>query len=484
MSRRRLSSVDRGEFALSDAAPSDSYLSAFTAPRPRRAERIAAGKALRDRTPREGFATWTLPKDRPDPLDVIEAQNANRAANLVPIRMARMAASPFAFLRGTAAVMAADLAATDITGHAVMACGDMHVMNFGFFASAERNLIFSINDFDEAHPGSWEWDLMRLAASAAVAAFFLGGDRSSAESAVMSAVGSYAQRLRGYSKKGYLEVWYDLIDEATILDAARGVIRREAAAMMNKARRRGHMRVFEKLTEVADGQLRLAESAPLVIRDTHLRDGTPVEVGLDRMLASYMSSLPADRRRILTRYRIVDVARKVVGVGSVGLGCWVLMLEGLDHGDPLFLQVKEAQASVLAPYQRGTPSIRNQGKRVVVGQRMIQGSPDIFLGWGPHDNKPPFYYVRQLSDMKGGIELVEGDRSALATFDAYCRLCGWALALAHAKSGDAALIASYCGKSDALPEAMSRFALNYAAQTEADHAALLRAVKSGRFATA
>ncbi len=482
MPRRSKSTPVPVEFAWNGDAAPDSYLSAFTAPRPPRSERLAAGKALRATVPRASFADWTLPTPRPDPLKVIEAQNANRVAHLVPVRMSRMSASPFAFLRGTAAVMAADLSQTPVTGHNVMACGDMHLMNFGFFASAERNLIFAINDFDEVHPGAWEWDVMRLAASAAVAAFFLGGDRVAAESAAMAAVRSYALRMRDYSRMGPLEVWYGLIDEETILHSARGMVQKQAAAVMDKARRRGHVRVFEKLTEVVDGQLRLAESVPLVIRETHLRDGTPVDVALDRMLASYMASLPADRRRLLTRYRIVDVARKVVGVGSVGTGCWVIFLQGETGDDPLFLQVKEAGPSVLAPYFPGSFPITHQGARVVAGQRMIQGSPDILLGWGPADGKPPHYYVRQLADMKGGLQLAEGDRAALATLDAYCRLCGWALALAHAKSGDAALIAGYCGKSDALPEAMARFALTYAAQTEADHAALMAAIQAGRFA--
>lgn len=242
---------------------------------------------------------------------------------------------------------------------------------------------------------------------------------------------------------GFLEVWYDLIDEATILEAAPPQLSRDTRATMDRARARGHMRALDRLTEEVDGQHRIVEHVPLIVRETHSSTGVPVQQFLDAMLRSYVESLPEDRRPLLSRYRIVDVARKVVGVGSVGLSCWVLLLQGLDADDPLFLQVKEARASVLAPFAISESTIRNQGQRVVVGQRIIQGSPDIFLGWGPIESTAAdgHFYVRQLADMKGGVRFTEGDRKELGSLMAYCGLCGWALALAHAKSGDPAMIA-------------------------------------------
>lgn len=452
----------------------------FVAPRPSRDDRFEAGKALRRQVPRAAHAEYRRWRGRPDPIAVLETQNATRIAKLVPERMARMVASPFAFLRGSAVIMAADLARTPRCGHEVMACGDMHLANFGLFASAERNLVFAINDFDEVHVGFWEWDVKRLAASAAVAATFVGGDRAAAEGIAQAVVEAYSRRIRRYAEMGFLEVWYDRIDERTILDAAPPRQRREAAATMDRARARGHIRALDRMTEEVDGKHRIIEDAPLIVRETHLTDGTPIEQALDAMLRSYLTSLTPDRRRILSHYRIVDVARKVVGVGSVGTSCWVILLEGLDPEDPLFLQVKEARESVLAPYLGRKSPANNQGARVVVGQRMIQGSPDIFLGWGTAAGRGGHFYVRQLADMKGGVEFEEGDRRALDRLDAYCRLCGWALALAHAKSGDPALIAGYCGTGGALPEAIGKFALAYLEQTERDHAKLVAAVRSGR----
>jgi uncharacterized protein (DUF2252 family) len=398
-----------------------------------------------------------------------------------------MLTSPFAFLRGSAAIMAGDLANSPRTNLEVMACGDMHLLNFGLFASAERNLVFAINDFDEVLPGPWEWDLKRLAASAAVAAIFLGGDRTDAEQAARAVVAAYVRRIRDYAEMGFLEVWYDLIDEKTILAAAPQRLRKRAEATFAKARARGHIRALDRLTEEVNGEHRIVEDVPLIVRAKHLPDGTPVTEALETMLRSYLASLPEDRRRLLSRYRIVDVARKVVGVGSVGTSCWVVLLEEQGADSPLFLQIKEARESVLARYLDSQRSIKQQGRRVVIGQRMIQGSPDIFLGWGPVSSvngSGQHYYVRQLADMKGGLNLNEGDREALDRLSRYCGLCGWALALAHAKSGDAAMLSGYCGTGDALPDAIGKFSLSYLQQTERDYGALEAAARRGRIPVA
>jgi uncharacterized protein (DUF2252 family) len=467
---------------LAEATGDLSLLASFTEKRPSLQERPAAGKALRDKVPRAEHARFDKNPDRADPVAILERQNASRVQKLVPVRFARMLASPFAFLRGSAAVMAGDLAGTPVTGLFVNACGDMHVSNFGVFASAERNLVFAINDFDEIHPGPWEWDLKRLAASAAVAARFMGGDNTRAADAARAIVRSYRKRIRRFAEMGHLEVWYNRIDEQAVLDTLSAKARRRAERAMAKAREKGHMRVLDKLTEQVDGEHRIVEELPLIVRETHADNGTPINEALDLVLRSYIGSLPLDRLKLLSRYRIVDVARKVVGVGSVGTGCWVVLLKGTDNDDPLFLQVKEAQASVLSPYVEGTLPFENQGQRVVMGQHLAQGAPDIFLGWGQINRKD--FYVRQLADMKGSATFGEGDAEQLETFEEYCALCGWALALAHAKSGDAALIAGYCGNSPELDDAIAKFALAYAKQTDKDHDALDKARRSGRIRVA
>ena len=469
-------------YRLSASRAELARLNNFNAIRLSSAERMADGRALRRAVPRSSHAEFRPARGRPDPVSVLEAQNASRIKELVPVRMARMLTSPFAFLRGSAAIMAGDLANSPRTNLEVMACGDMHLMNFGLFASAERNLIFAINDFDEVFPGPWEWDLKRLAASAAVAALFLGGDRVDAEEAAHAVVEAYIRRIRGYAEMGFLEVWYDLIDEKAILTAAPRRLSKLARATFAKARARGHIRALDRLTEEVNGENRIVEDVPLIVRAKHLPNGPPMREALETMLRSYLASLPEDRRRLLSRYRIVDVARKVVGVGSVGTSCWVVLLEEQGADSPLFLQIKEARESVLSRHLDSKRSIRQHGRRVVIGQRMIQGSPDIFLGWGPANpvRRSRHYYVRQLADMKGGLNLNEGDREALGGLSRYCGLCGWALALAHAKSGDAAMISGYCGTGDALPDAIGKFSLAYLEQTERDHGALKAAARRGR----
>jgi uncharacterized protein (DUF2252 family) len=468
---------------MHDAAEGTVLVETFMAKRPSVEERVAAGKALRAKVPRSAHAEWNPRSNRPDPVSILEKQNATRVPKLVPVRFARMLASPFTFLRGSAAVMADDLSGTPVSGLAVAACGDMHVSNFGVYASAERNLIFAINDFDEIHPGPWEWDLKRLAASAAVATRFMGGDKAQAEAAARECVRSYRKRMRRYAEMGYLQVWYERIDERAVLEAISPRLRREAERQMDKARAKGHVQSLGKLTEEVDGEYRLIEDVPLIVREAHADSGVPVHEALDEMLRGYVESLSRDRRALLSRYRIVDGARKVVGVGSVGTSCWVVLLQGIDADDPLFLQVKQAQPSVLAPYVSAKLQVANQGHRVVIGQRLTQGSPDIFLGWGEVTGGRHFY-VRQLADMKGSVKFNEHDTAGIDGFVEYCSICGWALALAHAKSGDAAMIAGYCGNSDALDDAIGQFALAYSKQTEQDHATLEKARRSGRIEVA
>ncbi len=474
--------IDRPLDRIAAAGQPGAMLESFMVDRPSIADRMAAGKALRRKVSREAHGTLHKNPHRTDPIQILEAQNRTRAQKLVPVRFSRMLESPFAFLRGSAAVMTADLAPAPVTGVFVNACGDMHVSNFGVFGSAERELIYAITDFDEVFPAPWEWDLKRLAASAAVAVRFMGGDKHQAAEAAADTVRSYREHIARYARMGNLEVWYDRIDERSILGALSPKARRGAQRIIAKARAKGHQRVLEKLTEKVDGAHRIVEELPLVMRESHLESGMPIHEALDVMLRSYLDSLNYDRRRLLARYKIVDVARKVVGVGSVGTGCWVILLMGADGDDPLFLQVKQAQTSVLEPYSGYKMPFDNQGRRVVVGQRMIQGSPDIFLGWGEVDGN--HFYVRQLADMKGGIEFSPGDRKGIDGFQEYCSLCGWALAMAHAKSGDAAMIAGYCGNSAALDEAMAKFALAYAKQTDRDHEALAKARRTGRIRVA
>ena len=444
------------------------------------ADRLAAGKALRQQVKRSDLGEYHPPADRPDPVDILKTQAQTRLQSLVPIRYGRMLASPFAFLRGSAAVMMADIASAPITGIEVQACGDMHVSNFGVFASAERNLVFAINDFDETYPGPWEWDLKRLVASIVVAGRYLGGDRDLCEASVRAAIESYGQHLATYANLGYLDLWYDTITGAELLEKLPDSAEKYAQRVLAKARDRHHLQVLDAMTSLVDDRHHIVESPPLVVRAETLGDGSAVVDALETLLQDYLTSLSGDRRFLLSRYRLLDVAHKVVGVGSVGTRCWVLYLEGKDASDPLFLQVKEAQPSVLAPYSNALCDHRlpddHQGQRVVIGQRLIQGSPDIFLGWG--SLKGTQYYVRQLRDMKGGFK-IEPDKLQAVNLPDYCTLCGWALALAHAKSGDAAMLAGYLGKGEALADALVPFGEAYGDQTERDYDRLVVAAKLG-----
>jgi uncharacterized protein (DUF2252 family) len=377
--------------------------------------------------------------------------------------------------------MSADLAANgETTGIHVQACGDMHVANFGVFASAERNLVFGINDFDETLPGPWEWDLKRLVASIVASGRFLGASKDLCEESVMAAVSSYRKRMKQYAYMGTMELWYSTISEKDILKSLSSSARKGAEKIMSKARERTHMQVLGKLTDLVDEKYRLRDDAPFLVHETHSPDGLPIEEALGLLLESYFLSLADDRKNILQHYRIADVARKVVGVGSVGTRCWVIFLTGKNVDDPLFLQAKEAQPSVLEPVVSKSV-YANHGQRVVAGQRLIQGAPDIFLGWGERNGIQ--FYIRQLRDMKGGLEF-DREKVKIENMPQYSALCAWALALAHAKSGDAAMISGYVGNSEELDEAMVRFATAYADQTEKDHEALTAAAKSGRITVA
>lgn len=440
-------------------------------------ERIEAGKALRTKFPRINQGNYKTPVKRADPVSILEKQAKTRLPELVPVRYARMLTSSFAFLRGGAAIMAADLAANDkTTGILVQTCGDLHMANFGVFASAERNLIFGINDFDETLPGPWEWDLKRLVASIVVGGRFLGADDSLLREAVRATVSSYRKRMKQYAYMGNMELWYATIDEKDILKTLPPEQQKAVKRVTSKARTRTHMQVLGKLTDIVDEKYKLRDDAPFIVHQTHSQSGRPIEEALGLLLESYFLSLADDRKNLLQQYRIVDVARKIVGVGSVGTRCWIIFLAGNSPDDPLFIQVKEAQASVLEPFVQKSV-YKNHGERVVAGQRLIQAAPDIFLGWGEQDGF--HFYLRQLRDMKGGVEFTPGTVK-LENLPLYGSLCAWATALAHAKSCDAAELAGYLGNSDELDEAMIKFGFAYADQNEKDYNALVAAAKSGR----
>lgn len=457
-------------YRMIDAHGDRALIDSFLLKRPSVSQRLAAGKAMRKQIPRSAQAIYETRADRRNPIDILSQQDSSRVKELLPVRYDRMLENPFAFFRGGAAIMASDLSTLPVSGTAVVACGDAHVKNFGVYASAERNLIFAINDYDEVYVGPWEWDLKRLAASAAVAVQCLGGDKVQYEEAARASVRSYRDRIFRYAEMGYLEAWYDRIDERAILDSLPPKTRRIAFEIMDSVR---HIRPLEKLTELVKGKHRFIEHVPLIEHMARSESGTPTRVFLDRLLQAYIDSMTYDRKLLLSRYQLIDFVHKVVGIGSVGTRCWVLLLQGADEDDPLFLQIKEAQQSALAPYIGAKLPFDHQGRRVVVGQRLTQGSPDIFLGWGRADGRD--FYVRQLSELKGCAAL--DDLDALPD---YCGMCGWALALAHAKSGDAASIAGYCGKSDALDDAIGTFAMRYAKQTEQDYEAFAKSKRKGR----
>ena len=424
---------------------------------------------------RSAHAGWVPPVDRADPVAVLERQGRDRLPELLPIRYGRMAASPFAFLRGSAAVMAADLASRPHTGLTVQLCGDAHLLNFGLYASPERALLFDLNDFDETFPGPFEWDVERLAASVAVAGRANGHAEAKVRRAALEAVAAYRTAMRRLARRGELAVWYERIDADSLLPLVRSASRRRhVASSLTRARRRTSLQALGKLTEVVDGRRRIIHDPPLLEPA-----GASDMASLRKIFSDYRSTLSEERRLLLDRYRFVDAARKVVGVGSVGLRCFVVLLTGRDQSDPLFLQIKEARKSVWEEHLPHGPYV-HPGHRVVAGQRLLQAASDIFLGWmsGPQGRA---FYWRQLRDMKGSADVAGMSPADLL---GYARLCGTALARAHARSGDRIAIAAYLGGADTFEQAVADFALAYADQTAADHAALGAAIAAGVVAAA
>jgi uncharacterized protein (DUF2252 family) len=458
-------------------------------PAPSVADREAKGRAARAAVPRSSHAAWAPALDRPDPISVLEAQETPRVPELVPLRHARMLASPFAFFRGAAAVMAADLATTPTSGIRVQACGDAHLVNFGGYESPERSQVFDINDFDETTPGPWEWDVKRLAASVAVAARDLGHDETAGRAAVACVVGSYREAMRDFAGQRDLEVWYARLDSTAVADRwSEEITRRDAQRvrrMADKALTKDSVRALASLAERVDGRLRIVSEPPVIVRweDLVAPNGADEAIGHIRAaLRSYRRTLQPDRAHLLDGYRIVDLARKVVGVGSVGTRCWIVLLLGRDENDPLFLQIKEAEASVLEPFV-GRSGFTDHGQRVVEGQRLMQSASDIFLGWSRDrfDGVEHHYYVRQLWDGKMSPNLSSASPQLLSV---YGKICGWTLARAHARSGDRIAIASYLGTKDVFDRAIVEFAVAYTEQNTRDHAAMAAAVESGRLAVA
>ncbi|MGW7070028.1 DUF2252 domain-containing protein [Streptomyces sp. NPDC054855] len=436
-------------------------------------ERARQGKAARKRASRSSHGVWIPSADRADPLAVLDRQGADRVQELLPIRYARMAASPFSFLRGAAAVMAGDLAAQWDTGLTVQLCGDAHLLNFGLFASPERALLFDLNDFDETWPGPFEWDVKRLAASVAVASRDNGHPRGAARAACLAAVAAYRTSMRRLAGLGELAVWYERTDTRDLLPLIGSAgHRKRAASAMDRARRRTSLQALGKLTEKVDG----APGVRRIIHDPPLIEpvSAPDLAALRKIFGDYRSTLSEERRLLLDRYHFVDAARKVVGVGSVGTRCYLVLLAGRDVGDPLFLQIKEAVRSVVEEHLPAGPYV-HPGHRVVAGQRLLQAAGDIFLGWmtGPRGRA---FYWRQLRDMKGSADV---ESMSPAELRAYAGLCGTALARAHARSGDRIAIAAYLGGGDTFDRAMADFALLYSAQNARDHAALTEAISSG-----
>jgi uncharacterized protein (DUF2252 family) len=452
------------------------------------AERVVRGKAARAEVPRDSHAVFDPPSDRADPIALLEEQARSRVPELVPVRWGRMLVSPFTYYRGAALPMASDLATTPVSGIAVQACGDAHLSNFGLFGSAERRLMFDVNDFDETLPGPWEWDVKRLAASLEVAGRENQFPAKQRREIVMAAASQYRQAMRNFAGMTSLEVWYAHADIDQLRAQFNTQLQERQKKLLDKglakARTRDSMQELGKLTRMVDGRPRIISDPPLLVPIDELipaeRDRDSVEEELKGLIAKYQRTLETDRRYLLHQFEFCDMARKVVGVGSVGTRCWIILMLGRDETDPLFLQVKEAEASVLSRFV-GASRYANQGQRVVVGQRLMQAASDIFLGWQRNpegmDGQPRDFYVRQLRDWKFSMEIALLRPEGLKMYGA---LCGWTLARAHARSGDRIAIAAYLGNSDVFDRAIAKFATVYADQNERDYQSLVDAVASGR----
>ena len=470
-------------------------------------DRKAEGLVARDRTAVSGHAKWRPAADRPDPVGLLEEQNTTREPDLVPVRHGRMMVSPFTFYRGAAKIMAADLKDTPVAGLEVQLCGDAHLSNFGLFASPERVLLFDVNDFDETLPGPFEWDVKRMAASFAIAGRNNGFAKADTRAATLASVRAYREAMASFAQMGTMDIWYAHLDEDELMSAIRNAVAgtkkeakgakkgkkgkkdeklaeiagKRAEKVAAKAHTRDSLQALSKLAELVDGKYRIVSQPPIVVpaRDlasTYALSPDQVVPVIHEQFRAYRATLQDDRRRLLERFEVVDMARKVVGVGSVGTRAFIVLLQGRDAQDPLFLQIKEATASVLEPYL-GKSQYKQHGERVVQGQRMMQAASDIYLGWTKGLDVSRHFYWRQLRDMKGSAE-VEAMSSVGLTF--YARTCGWTLARAHARSGDAVAIAEYLGGSDAFDKSITDFSERYADQNEHDYQEFVNAVKSGR----
>ena len=474
-------------------------------------DRKAKGLEARDRTALSGHTKWRPAEDRPDPVGLLTEQDTTREPDLVPVRHGRMMVSPFTFYRGAAKIMAADLKDTPVAGLDTQLCGDAHLSNFGLFASPERVLLFDVNDFDETLPGPFEWDVKRMAASFAIAGRNNGFAQADTRAATLASVTAYREAMASFARMGTMEIWYAHLDEDELMAAIRSAVagtkkeakgakkekgkkekkdekqeklakiaEKRAGKVAAKAHTRDSLQALSKLAELVDGKYRIVSEPPIVVpsRDlasTYGLSQDQVVPVIHEQFRAYRATLQDDRRRLLERFEVVDVARKVVGVGSVGTRAFIVLLEGRDAQDPLFLQIKEATASVLEPYL-GRSRYKQHGERVVQGQRMMQAASDIYLGWTKGLDVRRHFYWRQLRDMKGSVE-VEAMAPVGLTF--YARTCGWTLARAHARSGDAVAMAAYLGDSDAFDKSITDFSERYADQNERDYQEFVNAVKSG-----
>ena len=472
-------------------------------PHPSLDERRARGLEARERTPLPAHKKWRPAPDREDPVAILERQNATREPDLVPVRHGRMLPSPFTFYRGTAAIMAADLAGSPVAGLGAQLCGDAHLSNFGLYASPERRLLFDVNDFDETLPGPFEYDVKRLAASFTIAARHNGFAKPDVRAATLAAVTSYRESMAEFADMRTMDVWYARMDEDELMravhttadaaaKAARSKKEKQAAKTVQraakaaeeareKARSRTSLQALSKLGELVDGHYRIVSRPPIVVPlrelgPTYGLSADQLEAAIREQFRVYRATLQDDRRHLLERFQIIDVARNVVGVGSVGTRAYIALLQGRDLHDPLFLQVKEATASVLEA-SLGRSRYKQPGERVVQGQRLMQASSDIYLGWAKGAEANRYFYWRQLRDMKGSADI---ESMAPGPLRFYGRICGWTLARAHARSGDPVAIATYLGDTDAFDRSMADFAERYADQNERDYKAFRKAVRSGR----